>query len=150
MKNQAMYSRGGGLSKKNGFTLIELLVVIAVIGILASVILASLNSARAKARDAKRISDIRQVQNALEMYYTDSGVYPLSGDTLLPSVLAAALVPIYISSIPTEPSGLSYSYYTQELSDRYAIRIPYETKTACYVGSGPILISGYWGLSLCK
>ena len=52
-----------------GFTLIELLVVIAIIGILSSVVLASLNSARQKGRDAKRISDVKQLQLALELYY---------------------------------------------------------------------------------
>jgi prepilin-type N-terminal cleavage/methylation domain-containing protein len=60
-----------------GFTLIELLVVVAIIGLLASVILASLNIARAKARDAKRFSDLHQIQTALEMYYSDHGSYPL-------------------------------------------------------------------------
>ena len=53
---------------KKGFTLIELLVVIAIIGILASVVLASLNSARKKSRDARRVADIKQIQLALELY----------------------------------------------------------------------------------
>jgi len=62
--------------KARGFTLIELLVVIAIIGILASIIAVSLGSARAKGRDAKRISDIRTIQLALEEYYNDNGSYP--------------------------------------------------------------------------
>lgn len=63
-------------NKTNGFTLIELMVVISVIGLLASVILISLNSARAKARDTKRMSDIRQMQTVLELYYDKYGTYP--------------------------------------------------------------------------
>lgn len=63
--------------KSKGFTLIELLVVVAIIGILATVVLASLSSARESARDAKRLSDIKTIQTALEMYANDnSGRYP--------------------------------------------------------------------------
>lgn len=62
--------------KTKGFTLIELLVVIAIIGILSSVVLASLNTARAKARDVKRLSDMHQMQVALELYYNSFGRYP--------------------------------------------------------------------------
>jgi prepilin-type N-terminal cleavage/methylation domain-containing protein len=62
--------------KPNGFTLIELLVVIAIIGILSSVVLASLNSARTKARDARRIADLKQMQLALELYFDSNNNYP--------------------------------------------------------------------------
>lgn len=62
--------------KQRGFTLIELLVVIAIIGILSAVVLVSLNSARAKSRDARRLSDIRQIMTAMEIYYNDNGAYP--------------------------------------------------------------------------
>lgn len=59
-----------------GFTLIELLVVIAIIGVLSSVTLASLGSARMKARDAVRVSSLSQLIIALEMYHSDHGKYP--------------------------------------------------------------------------
>lgn len=63
-------------SKCCGFTLIELLVVVAIIGVLASVVLASLNTARARGRDARRLADVKQIQSALEMYFNDYGYYP--------------------------------------------------------------------------
>lgn len=65
-------------SSTMGFTLIELLVVIAIIGLLSSVVFASLNSARSKARDAKRIADFQQIRTALELFYDTHGRYPSS------------------------------------------------------------------------
>ncbi len=63
-------------SQKKGFTLVELLVVIAIIGLLSTVAVVSLGSARSKARDAKRIADMKQFMTALEQYYSDVGGYP--------------------------------------------------------------------------
>ena len=63
--------------KNKGFTLIELLVVIAIIGLLASIVLVSLNSARKKGRDAKRAAELKQIQTALEMYYDNYNAYPV-------------------------------------------------------------------------
>ncbi|MEK7074200.1 MAG: type II secretion system protein, partial [Patescibacteria group bacterium] len=63
---------------KNGFTLIELLVVIAIIGVLASAVLASLNSAREKARNARRKTDMRQLELAIQLYYDTNGTFPPS------------------------------------------------------------------------
>lgn len=65
-----------------GFTLIELLVVIAIIGILSSVVLASLNTARAKARDAYRKQELKQIEIALELYYDRHGNYPPTENTI--------------------------------------------------------------------
>ena len=64
--------------KKAGFTLIELLVVVAIIGILSSVVLSSLNTARMKGRDAKRVSDFKQLMTALELFYNQYGQYPVT------------------------------------------------------------------------
>ena len=61
-----------------GFTLIELLLVIAIIGLLSTVVLASLNSSRTKAKDSRRIQEIRELQKALELYYSENAFYPSS------------------------------------------------------------------------
>ncbi len=60
------------MRNKKGFTLIELLVVIAIIGLLSTLAVVSLNSARAKARDAKRVSDVKQLSTVIEMEAANS------------------------------------------------------------------------------
>lgn len=89
---------------QKGFTLIELLVVIAIIGLLSSVILASLNGARKKGRDARRLSDIKQLQTALELYYDNQSA------PAYPSALSS-LATEYIAAVPTDPAtGATYAY----------------------------------------
>ncbi|MCL5667277.1 MAG: prepilin-type N-terminal cleavage/methylation domain-containing protein [Patescibacteria group bacterium] len=63
-------------SKIKGFTLIELLVVISIIGLLASIVMVSLNSARLKARDARRKSDLAQLATAINLFLDDNGYLP--------------------------------------------------------------------------
>jgi prepilin-type N-terminal cleavage/methylation domain-containing protein len=74
---------------KKGFTLIELLVVIAIIGILSSVVLASLNSARSKGADAAVKSGMKQIQAQAELYYSDNNAY--SNGTGIPIGLQQAI-----------------------------------------------------------
>jgi len=96
-----MFSR-----KNKGFTLIELLVVIAIIGILASVVLASLNSARKKSRDARRVADIKQLQLANELYFDANRSYAAAA-------FAASHVLVtdgFIASIPTDPLSATTFY----------------------------------------
>lgn len=62
--------------KSKSFTLIEMLVVVFIIGILATLIIISVSSARAKGRDTKRVADLKSIQTALEMFYEVNGKYP--------------------------------------------------------------------------
>jgi len=89
-------------SNKAAFTLIELLVVIAIIGLLATIAVISLNNARAKARDAKRVADIKQVQTALELFYNDQGRYPNTTEFTSGSIYSTSTngTTTYMQTIP--------------------------------------------------
>lgn len=116
-------------TRVRGFTLIELLVVIAIIGLLSSIVLASLNTARNKGYDAARESNLREVQKAIESYYTDNGTYPAAngsyntasngsgnyayasqcqvGGNVSPNSVITGLVPNYVATLPTDPQMVS-------------------------------------------
>jgi len=110
-------------SAKRGFTLIELLVVIAIIGILSSVVLASLGTARTKARDATRISDMKNMQLALELYYDSLQSYPANtigaNAHFFGAGITAALTPTYIPNLPSDPlaANTQYVYKASDLTD---------------------------------
>ena len=108
-------------TQKRGFTLIELLVVIAIIGILSSVVLASLNSARRKSRDARRIADVKQLQLALELSYDTVGTYPATIST------ATVVTPGYIATVPADPSGGAYAYDQVSSGSSYYLGANLET-----------------------
>jgi prepilin-type N-terminal cleavage/methylation domain-containing protein len=89
-----------------GFTLIELLVVIAIIGLLASIILAALSGAQAKGRDARRIGDIREIQNALELYIDTCKSFPNTSPLTLSEnngCPAGVTLGTFLPSLPTDP-----------------------------------------------
>ncbi|HZS42642.1 MAG TPA: prepilin-type N-terminal cleavage/methylation domain-containing protein [Candidatus Paceibacterota bacterium] len=90
------------MKRSRGFTLIELIVVIGIIGLLTAIVIANLGTARAKGRDSKRASDIKQLQLALENYFTNNQTYPVCNDT---SCLPGALAPTYLPSMPTDPTN---------------------------------------------
>src|SRR3989344_567519 len=87
----------GNKGNESGFTLIELLVVIAIIGMLSSVVMASLNTARQKGRDARRLTDLRAIQTALELYANDYNNYSAKGTATRVSDMNPSLAPTYIT-----------------------------------------------------
>jgi len=118
--------------KNKGFTLIEILIVVAIIAILASVVLVGLGPTQQAARDSRRVSDVREVQNGLELFYNKCGYYPGSINsgacaTALPAAatcngisagntycgVSATLTGagLQISAVPNDPiGGRSYGY----------------------------------------
>lgn len=112
------------MKNRKGFTLIEILIVVAIIGILASVALVGLAPAQRRGRDSRRLSDLRQAQTALELYYSKCGYYPgqVQGGTTCGARTGApsdwnALEDVItqsnlgIRSLPNDPSGgASYQY----------------------------------------
>jgi len=95
------------LKQTKGFTLIELLVVIAIIGILSSVVLASLNGARESSRDARRQTDLSQIRTGLALYKDNNDSYPSSLSDLEGNGM---------TQVPTDPSDDSDYGYTTSTS----------------------------------
>lgn len=123
---------------KKGFTLIELLVVIAIIGLLSTLAVVALGSARTKSRDAKRLADLKQIQSALELYYTDKNAYPITASSTPLGATgtvclngsgfgAAGCGSPYMGLIPKDPSGSQYLYTSADGKD-FTINATLESK----------------------
>jgi len=109
---------------KNGFTLIELLVVMVIIGLLAGLILPNFMSARERARDVRRKSDLEQIQKALELYKMDQSppAYPAGGDPFQAvacnAIWQSAAGTVYMSKFPCDPKTSASNDW------RYVLVIP--------------------------
>ncbi|MCI0620053.1 prepilin-type N-terminal cleavage/methylation domain-containing protein [Candidatus Wolfebacteria bacterium] len=117
-----------------GFTLIELLVVIVIIGILSGIVLASLNESRAKSRDARRVQDLHQIENALAIYSANNGLYPVAAtevtltgsDTASTALIGGGMIP----SMPQDPNNLAqYTYQTNAGGTTYTLGFCMETSS---------------------
>jgi type II secretion system protein G len=132
--------------QNKGFTLIELLVVIAIIGTLASVVLANLNTARTKSRDAVRLLNMKEIETALTVYWLDNNAWPArtgdpcadgwdvtpcnGDDTFISSLETGG----YFSSVPTDPVGtgnMNYRYYVYSAGS-----------SGCDASRGPFYVLG--------
>ncbi|RMD59704.1 type II secretion system protein [Candidatus Parcubacteria bacterium] len=114
---------------KKGFTLIELLVVIAIIGLLSTIAVISLNNARAKSRDARRLSDVKQMQTALELYFANNNLYPPDSALDCGNSWKSGGI-TYMGQVPCAPeppdgtcsdANNSYNYIQQDGGESYSI-----------------------------
>lgn len=106
--------------RKTGFTLIELLVSIAIIGLLGAITTINITKIRMKQRDAKRMSDVREIVKALNLYQNQLGKYPTydgtitGGDTMSQELENGQT----IAQTPTDPlPPSSYKYKSDDGTD---------------------------------
>lgn len=99
------------LQSKAGFTLIEVLVVVSIIGLLASAVLVGLGGFRSRGRDARRLTDLKSLQNGLELYYARSSAYPVG----LADLLTAG---IGVSKLPKDPAAGADYFYSYATADK--------------------------------
>jgi general secretion pathway protein G len=106
------------MNNTKGFTLIEVLMVIAIVGILASVVVASLSGSRAQGRDSKRVTDIERIALALDLYHSHCRQYPAPTGTALDltahngSCTGVTLQDFLPGPVPVDPKGGAYVYAT--------------------------------------
>lgn len=134
--------------RKKGFTLIEILVVITILGVLSTVGLSSFRLSQLKSRDARRKSDLAQVQRALEMYMNDYGSYPIAnGGNIGTFVWGVDMMKdvkdtVYMIKLPNDPTGNpEYCYNTDVNGLTYQLYAKLENGEDPRIG-GPYTCAG--------
>lgn len=121
------------LKRTSGFTLIELLVVIAIIGILSSVVLASLNGARESSRDARRQTDLNQIRTSLALFRDQCGEYPDGTDVTIDASLGnsncSTTLGDHMSQVPEDPSSGDYYYSSNGPNDAFCLAASMEASS---------------------
>jgi len=128
-----------------GFTLIEILVVIAIISVLLGSVLVGLGPAQRQGRDTRRISDLRQTQNALELYYSKCGFYPGTANcaaTTIPTTwadLSSVLTGsgLGVTQIPNDPNTAKTYIYGSTDGSSYVLAADLEQSTNPALQSSP-------------
>ncbi len=110
-------------TKNKGFTLIELLVVISIIGFLSSIVLASLNVARSKARDSLNLQNAKELQKAVQAYYAQNGYYPHQ-DGSVPSGQAFYRYGIANGTVPGSDATSPGSFNLKSILSNYISSLP--------------------------
>lgn len=110
MPSSKLHNKGfSALARSGGFTLVELLVTISILAILMTIAIIYYGNVQKGARDARRKSDISNIQSALEQYHADQGFYPITGD-IIPGNPIISGSKTYLSKVPTDPTSGTYSY----------------------------------------
>lgn len=148
---------------RKGFTLIEILIVVAIIAILASIVLVGLGPTQQSGRDARRLSDLHEIQNGLELYYSKCGYYPggveattpcgafvaansynNTGNTVVEALDGSS---IGITVLPDDPtSGKHYFYEVDAAGDSYVLGATLENaNNSVFDSYTPPSVTGYTG-----
>ena len=122
---------------RQGFTLIELLVAISIISILTIITVSQFQGAKKKANDVARKGDLNSTSKALQMYYTDYGVFPAPSSYAVPNGWGGTFQDVatppyvYMKKLPIENylTAKPYCYVTKDLNKKYALFAQLETTT---------------------